>query len=358
MEVPTPAGDVSTLRRRDPPGKARAILRDVTEPTPRRQHPARRSLLIAVAVAVLAFGLVLVVALGGAWVGLRRVETVDVALPGSGGGGTTWLLVGSDSRERLDATDRRTYADPNQPAGERADAMVLLRRDDSGAVRGASVPRDLFVGARRGAGNRLGVVLRDGPAPLVDAYCRDLGVGVDHVVLVDFAALTGLVDAAGGVEVTTATPVRDRRARLDLPTAGRHRLDGAQALAWVRSRHPEVLVGGTWRPAPWAATSRADHLADVLGQVGYAVSGRPLTAYRALWVTAPHTRADDAMSPVEWWRMVWALRAAEDSGGVPPVPARLVDGAVPVAFATRATKQALAPFVGGPCEELRVPPRS
>jgi LCP family protein required for cell wall assembly len=310
---------------------------------------ASRRLLRWAAAVLAALALVAAVALGAAWLGLSRVERLDLDLPGSGAAGTTWLLVGSDSRQRLDAEDRRTYADRAQATGERADAMVLLRRDDTGTVRAAAVPRDLFVGAARGAGDRLTTTLLDGPGALAEAYCRDLGIGVDHVVVVDFAALVGLVDAVGGVEVTTATPVRDRRARLDVPTAGRHRLDGAQALAWVRSREPEVLVDGTWRPAPSAGTARADHLADVLGQVGYAASGRPLAAYRALWVTAPRTRADDGMSAVQWGRMVRALRTVERAGGVTVVPARPVDGPVPVAFETPATREALAPFRAGPC---------
>lgn len=61
-------------------------------------------------------------------------------------------------------------------------------------------------------------------------------VHIDHVIVVDFAGFRRTVNALGGVEVTTRTPIDDPRSRLVLP-AGRHVLRGREALAYVRARY-------------------------------------------------------------------------------------------------------------------------
>ncbi|MGW1077291.1 LCP family protein [Streptomyces sp. NPDC002537] len=61
-------------------------------------------------------------------------------------------------------------------------------------------------------------------------------VRVDHVLDVDFTGFKKLVDAIGGVTVTTEKAIHDKYSHLDLET-GRHRLNGEQALGLVRTRH-------------------------------------------------------------------------------------------------------------------------
>jgi LCP family protein required for cell wall assembly len=61
-------------------------------------------------------------------------------------------------------------------------------------------------------------------------------VRIDQTVVIDFAGFRQMVDALGGVPVTLPRPVADRNSGLNLP-AGEHRLDGRQALAYVRVRH-------------------------------------------------------------------------------------------------------------------------
>ncbi|MGS2644906.1 LCP family glycopolymer transferase [Streptosporangium sp. G12] len=62
------------------------------------------------------------------------------------------------------------------------------------------------------------------------------GIHVDHAVEIHFSGFKGMVDALGGVEVTLPRPVDDRKAKLRLP-AGRHMLNGEQALGYVRLRN-------------------------------------------------------------------------------------------------------------------------
>lgn len=62
------------------------------------------------------------------------------------------------------------------------------------------------------------------------------GLSVDHFMMVDFNAVKELSTAVGGVEVCLARAVKDPDSHLDLP-AGVSRIQGENALAFVRTRH-------------------------------------------------------------------------------------------------------------------------
>ena len=272
---------------------------------------------------------------------VHRVPAVPGRLPGTDEGSTT-LLLASDSRDRLPAGQRSRYADTHQPTGERADLVLLLRRDADGTTRLYSVPRDLYVGSQRDRPHRLGLALEDGPGAVVDSLCQDLGVGVDHVLVADMAGVQDLVDATGPVRVRTRAPLRDRKSGLDLPRAGVHELDGAGALAWVRSRHPEVLVDGRWVPDPASDPTRTTHAAQVLRQVADHLDD-PVTVQRVAWSAGPTLRRDDGLDPAGLVRLGQDLRTAVRSP-VLTVPARASGTDVPFAFVTEATTRALAPL--------------
>jgi LCP family protein required for cell wall assembly len=311
------------------------LLTAATATRSRRAGAVTAATLLVVVLLVVADALVLT----------GRVPRLDVAPSGSGAG-KTYLLVASDSRERLDAADRTRYADANQPSGERADLVILLRAPEAGPARLYSVPRDLYVGEQRKAPHRLGLALADGPQALVDSLCTDVGVGVDHVVVADFEALVGLVDTVGGISVTVAEPTRDRRAQLDVP-GGTQRLDGRQALAWVRSRHPQVLRAGKWVADPAADPTRSTHAAQVLRGVSAALDD-PVTVQRALWAAGPSLRRDAGLGVPQLLGLARALRGAA-AAGVVTVPAQLEDTTVPFAFVTDATTAALRPLRSPGC---------
>ncbi|MET9962576.1 LCP family protein [Streptomyces sp. NPDC006326] len=66
---------------------------------------------------------------------------------------------------------------------------------------------------------------------------KDLtGITVDHFMMVDFNAVKVLSTAVGGVPVCLAKPVDDKDSKLKL-SEGEHRLQGEEALAFVRTRH-------------------------------------------------------------------------------------------------------------------------
>lgn len=215
-------------------------------------------------VVVVALLVLLGIAAADAAVVATRVDRVDVDLTDGAGDadGRTWVLVGLDSRERLpDGADVRDFGTAEAVPGSRADVVLVVHQTDAGTT-ALSVPRDLVVLHGRSAG-RLALTWLDGPRATVDALC-DLGIPTDHLVTVDLADFAAVVDAAGGLQVDVPRPVRDPAAGLLLETAGRTHVDGATALALVRSRHPEHRVDGAWVPAPVDPDGRAGAAGDVL----------------------------------------------------------------------------------------------
>ncbi|MBB0244418.1 hypothetical protein FNQ90_09950 [Streptomyces alkaliphilus] len=165
----------------------------------------------------------------------------------------TVLVIGSD----------REGGHPN----ERSDTVVLLRLSAEGdRADVVHVPRDLIVDIPRcarpdGDGYtppsraQFNWAFQFGGAACTIRTLEDLtGVRVDHHMVVDFSGFVRFVDAVGGVEVEVAEDESDRHVGHDL-TAGRHLLDGRQALAYVRARQ---LVGdgrGAWSGAAGSETS-------------------------------------------------------------------------------------------------------
>ncbi|MCF0080950.1 LCP family protein [Streptomyces lomondensis] len=152
------------------------------------------------------------------------------------------LLIGSDSRE---GDDNARYG--RDSGTERSDTTILLHlsagRDSATAV---SLPRDLMLdlpGCRRPDGSRSAPRFAPfnqafqvgGSACTIRTVEKLTDIRVDHHVVVDFHGFKEMVDAVDGVEVCLREPIDDRAAKLKLP-AGRVKLDGEQALGYVRAR--------------------------------------------------------------------------------------------------------------------------
>lgn len=143
------------------------------------------------------------------------------------------LLLGSDAR-----------IDGYPP---RSDTMILVHVPaDRQRVHAVSIPRDSLVPipACRVGGKtlpaRVGLINSVFPIAGVSCVVKTLemltGVRIDRTVVIDFAGFRRMVDAVGGVPVRLPVSVSDPKSGLRLPP-GEHRLDGRQALAYVRLRH-------------------------------------------------------------------------------------------------------------------------
>ncbi|MGL5864920.1 MAG: LCP family protein [Dermatophilaceae bacterium] len=153
------------------------------------------------------------------------------------------LLLGSDSREG-EGNDRYG-TDADRGVKSDTNLLVHLAADRSWATV-VSIPRDSMVPAPDDCS-------ADAPREEWEVRqwnhnYREGGVGclirtlegntelfVDHYAVVDFRGFTTMVDALGGVDVCSAEPIDDQNSGLTL-AAGRARLDGEDALAYVRTR--------------------------------------------------------------------------------------------------------------------------
>jgi LCP family protein required for cell wall assembly len=158
--------------------------------------------------------------------------------------GQNILILGSDSRAG-DNAELKT----GKVAGARSDTALVMHipegRTEAVAV---SIPRDTLVtrpdctkadGSDVGSAERVmfnSIYAQVGPACVVKTVEKMSGVRMDHYVEIDFAGFKDLVDAIGGVTVTVDQDIHDPTSGLDL-TAGTHKLDGTDSLAFVRTRH-------------------------------------------------------------------------------------------------------------------------
>ncbi|MGY1735478.1 LCP family protein [Geodermatophilus sp. SYSU D00684] len=292
-------------------------------PGRRRSRPRRRrwsrAALTALLLTLLALGTDAAVLAG-------RVDEVNVGLTADDADGRTWVLVGLDSRAALpEGADVRHFGTPDDVPGARADVVVVVHQTDAGTT-AFSVPRDLVVASGRHL-DRLALTWLGGPSATVAALCR-LGVPADHLVTVDLAGFAAVVDAAGGLDVDVPAPVRDRPAGLLLERAGRQHVDGATALALVRSRHPEHRVDGVWVPAPVDPDGRATAAGAVLSALVAQVQRSLVLPWRVqsvAWAASGALAVDPGTSVPD----LLALARA-DVGTVDVLPAAdPVDGTLP-----------------------------
>ncbi|MBQ0884735.1 LCP family protein [Streptomyces sp. RM72] len=158
--------------------------------------------------------------------------------------GQNILVLGSDSRAGDNAE-----LNTGKVAGARSDTALVMHipegRKEAVAV---SIPRDTLVtrpectksdGSEMASAERVmfnSVYSQVGPACVVKTVEKMSGVRMDHYVEIDFAGFKDLVDAIGGVTVTVDQDIHDKSSGLDL-TAGTHKLNGTDSLAFVRTRH-------------------------------------------------------------------------------------------------------------------------
>jgi LCP family protein required for cell wall assembly len=276
-----------------------------------------------------------------------RVQRLAVSFPGSAPGGTTYLLVGNDSRSFVQsASDRRLFGTPAMLPGQHANVVVLIRIRSNGPPEVLSVPRDLLVRLGGGAPVRLTQSFASGAQSLVDTVCRSLGVGVSHVVIVQMNGLRSLVDDVGGITLTVRSPERDLVTGLFLAHSGRIQVNGGEALAYVRARHLQFLEGNTWVSAPTALDERSGRASEVLDLIGAKMTigpTDPIRSARLIWELSGIVSTDSGMSPFNMDELGGALRQLHGLRSE-QLPVRLYPGQVPTAELESGGRDLLAQF--------------
>ncbi|MEV5787010.1 LCP family protein [Streptomyces sp. NPDC048448] len=253
-DTPAPPGtDIPGPRRRrgappePPPGRRRTR----TKP---RKSKAKKVLLWTggsmafVLVAVSAAGYLYLKHLEG------NVSTTDVGTAGKKGFSKdeafNVLIIGTDKRT---GKGNEGYGDANSVGHADTNILLHVSKDRTNAT-ALSIPRDLITnvpdcptkqpdGSTKvvpGTENvRFNISLgQDGrdPGCTMRTVKELTGISVDHFMMADFNAVKTLTTAVQGVDVCLAHPVNDKDSHLKLP-AGKSKVEGEQALAFVRTRH-------------------------------------------------------------------------------------------------------------------------
>ncbi len=202
-----------------------------------------------------AIGLVLVFIVGfiSTWFWASGKITHVGALTGytsrpAAGVGTNWLLAGSDGRDTLTKAQQDEYHTGSAGAitGSRTDTIMLLHYGSSGPDL-ISIPRDSYVAipaytdakgvAHSASHNKINAAYEEGgPQLLVQTVEENFGIRIDHYLEIGFLGIVNMVNAVGGVHMCLSKAVHDNYSGADL-SAGCQTLNGAQALAYVRSRY-------------------------------------------------------------------------------------------------------------------------
>ena len=152
------------------------------------------------------------------------------------------LVVGSDRRDNL-SPEQQAELGTGDDDGDRTDTIMLLRIDpEVDEMHILSFPRDLLVTRCDGSRGKINAAYHigeetgvGGGSCLVQTISEFSGLSIHHFVQVDFAGFMEVVDVVDGVPVYLEHEVDDWRANLDLEP-GCHRLDGVEALGFVRTR--------------------------------------------------------------------------------------------------------------------------
>jgi LCP family protein required for cell wall assembly len=225
---------------------------------------------------------------GGYWMdsALHRIPALaDYPDRPAAGAGTTWLLVGSDSRGQLTPEQQAELATGGDLGTGRTDTILLVHVPTIGSstpTTMVSIPRDSYVEIPGYGSDKINAAFVEGGAPLLAQTVEQAtGLRLDHYAEIGFDGFAVMVDAVGGVTMCPTEPIDDPLAGINLP-AGCQELDGRSALGFVRTR----------------ATPRAD-LDRMVNQRAFMSALLHRTASPVVW-----------LNPLRWYPMAHAATGA------------------------------------------------
>jgi len=163
-------------------------------------------------------------------------------------GGVNMLIVGSDTRTgQAGFQDKADLAGSSGAGNNDVTILIHIAQDHQSALI-VSFPRDLMVpipscpNPKGGSYGRVSLAMLNSTLSRGGLACPVLtiesltGIEIPYAASISFDGVASMADAVGGVTVCVASAISDPYVGLTLP-AGENTISGAQALAFLRSRH-------------------------------------------------------------------------------------------------------------------------
>jgi len=307
---PAPAGPPPSARGLPPGEPPKEVAPAPGAPKPAKLKKRRRIRPVRVVLLLVVLWLAYMVAVPlFAWNSVSKVDAEpDRARPGDQPG-TTYLLVGSDSREGL-TKKQRERLHTGGDVGQRTDTIMLLHTGDGPNLL-MSIPRDSIVAIPgHGTAKINAAYAYGGPKLLVKTIEDATDIRIDNYVEIGFGGFVKMVNAVGGITICPKTAMDDEDANLHVK-AGCQEAKGAKALAYARSRHAQQL----------GDIDRAAHQREVVSAIGSEAFSpstflNPFRYYKLNFAGAESVKVGDNVSPTAFANFAMAMRKVDGSDGL------------------------------------------
>ena len=294
MQLPPPSG---------PPPAAHGSTAPTSRPPKRRRWWLR--ILIGLLVLWLAFLIAVPI---WAWSKIDKVDAEPAGDRPPDQPGTTYLVVGSDSRAGLDQDERQELS-TGAAEGGRTDTIMVLHTGD-GAPLLMSIPRDSLVDIPGRGNTKINAAYAfGGPQLLVRTIEQNTGIRVDDYIEIGFGGFVNVVDAVGGVDICPEQAITDPKAGLDIEK-GCQAVGGITALGYARSRQTfassDIQRVQNQREVVGAIADKAASPWSVLNPVRY---------FNLADAGSSSLRVGENVGPLSLVRFAWALGSVTGGGG-------------------------------------------
>jgi LCP family protein required for cell wall assembly len=257
---------------------------------------------------------------------IDKIPRIAVTTAPASDRGTNFLMIGSDTRSFVQTQgDKQAFTDANTTVDgpARSDTMMVLHADgDQSYV--VSFPRDLMVDVPTLGRQKINAAFNKGPQLVIDTLKSDFGVDIQHYLEVNFKTFEDIVNAIGTVPVYFPHQIRDQHSGLQplMYGPGCYQLNGATALAYVRSRYPEYYENGQWVDASGRADidriERQQNFIKTLGRRAVAKAiDDPTIAPDLADKVIPNLTADKGFDRPAFNQFVRALMGFRETNGGP-----------------------------------------
>ncbi len=244
-----------------------------------------------------------------AWGKIARVDAEPEGDRPAEQPGTTYLLVGSDSRSGLSDEEREELS-TGSAGGARTDTIMLLHVGSGPSVL-VSIPRDSLVPVPGVGTTKINAAYAyGGPKLLVQTLEQTTGVRIDDYVEIGFGGLVNVVDSVGGIEICPKERLKDKDSGLDVEK-GCQTVDGRTALAYSRNRHSFSTQD----------IQRVQNQREVIGAIGSEVRSpwtvlNPFRYHSVAKGSAESLTIGDNVGPISLARFGLALSGVMGGGGL------------------------------------------